>query len=150
MLCLKGENNVNFNLPNAPTDNLYKFMAIFGLLFAVTTFIYADYMQNETRKQLIEFANDSAQKRYEMVQDYLKSQQGINPELKNKHTLITELLDTKGEYLVAQAMRSDFYIKLRNIGGTTGSIISILGFYLWYTKLQRYQDKVLKKEAGKA
>jgi uncharacterized membrane protein len=34
-------------------------------------------------------------------------------------------------------------------GVVVGSIVTVFGFVLWYLKLQRYQDNLIKKEAYK-
>lgn len=116
------------NLPSFPTDNMYKFMSIFGLALIISSFfiyeIRSDTLWEKSLKlQEMNFSNKAQEERY-----------------------INEIIyDIK------------YISSLVNFQQRAGSVLTVSGFVLWYLKLQRYQDKIIiskakaidKKQKGK-
>ena len=136
---------MQFGLPNAPTDNLYKFAAIFGLMLAATLFLYSDYMEQEAREQLLSFSKVFTERFYELVEGYAKNKSPI--EMKILQEKYGDLDYSDGLKLMVASNRYDYYRKLRNLGVPILLLISVVGFIFWYIKVQRYQDMLLKHQA---
>jgi len=129
------------NIPNLPTDNLYKFAAIFGLVLIV----FSSYMFNKT------------------VDNGLK----IEDEIRLKHEILrldsiqTPIADTiqmakaKAEFdkennqyrRIVNSITSIFYLYV--ILFIIGCIAAFLGFKYWYKKTQKMNDEILANEASK-
>jgi len=135
-------------MPNLPTDNLYKFLAMFGLIiliFSSYMFIqepeklYSDIDKLQVREQLVKIQNqnDSLVAR----QRDLKTK---NEYLQDSLELVTSLngLQRKVDKLPG---RLNIYIILYFFGGG----ISIIGFLLWFSKTQKFNDEIIKNESKK-
>lgn len=138
---------MDLSFPSVPTDNLYKFCAIFGFSFALATFVYADFMENETRKLLVEWSIEAKTKQFDFEKQALTDGGKCLVDTYKQKELTLAILDTKSQYLLAQAKRAENYASLRNFGAPSGLVISLFGFITWYFRIQRYQDRILKKEA---
>jgi hypothetical protein len=149
------------NLPEyIPTDNLYKFIAIFGLIIFVLAIIYPRKALNELYLQgleihgqikIIELQKDSIEKKIESLtlldkrmfeerEECLKD--SFNLQLKTQEL---DNLNERNCYLVKEHKS---YLKYSCAGIIIGIIMIFLGFTLWYFRLQVYQDKIIKKEAS--
>jgi nitrate reductase NapE component len=56
------------------------------------------------------------------------------------------VLDSEYKKIYADLSLLNYALKY---GVVVGSIVTAFGFVLWYFKLQRYQDNLIKKEAYK-
>jgi hypothetical protein len=158
-------------LPQFPTDNMYKFMAIFGLTIALGSYVVVDW--RVSNKALEKISLDREKLKYETERSYdsdvMKAygdqideiDKEKNPDLKQISEL-TEIYDKtaqqyfqneKNKVLDSEYKNVDDDIKLLNnalkYGIIVGSVLTVIGFILWYFKLQRYQDNLIKKEATK-
>lgn len=138
---------MDFAFPSAPTDSLYKFLAIFGFVFAMTTFFYADFMENEARKLLVEWSIEAKNKQFEFEKKIRRDGGGCVVETYQEKDVALAVLDIKSKYLLAQAKRADNYALLRNVGAPFGLMLSVFGFWMWHVRIQRLQDIILKREA---
>ncbi len=133
-------------IPNAPTDNLYKFMAIFSLMLSFTLFLYSDYMTEQVRKEVIEFSKVSTVRFHELVEGYAKNKSALDMQLlQDKYD---GLAHADGLKMLVSSKKSDYYKSIRNFGVPILLFISIIGFLLWYIKVQKHQDYILKHEAN--
>jgi hypothetical protein len=147
-------------IPNIlPTDNLYKFIAIAGLII-VTISVF---------KPELLFKRDSDQETLESIED--KIQEGMNSTHKMLNDLSTSGLDSiakrneenrlknineafQGHLLQLrdeqkEAARLDGeYLKMTKSMFAIGLGLIFFGFYLWFSNNQVYQDLILKKESG--
>lgn len=157
------------NIPSVPTDNLYKFLAIFGLIIFLAS-IYLNGMIEEKTHQTasqVEFLEnknrfDSLNVAYEKAKlDQLMKKHKIEHE-ENPHTAIDEdkmILEIdkyqieqnkysdstlellkKEKELVFYARRQFVYFIYYVILGFCGILCMIIGFRLWYIKHQVYID----------
>lgn len=150
-------------MPNLPTDNLYKFMALSGLflfcfsLYFITTKVdaleervYKDgiaYSEWKVKAEALEKEIDhlttekslAAQKSIE-VNESLKSkllEHNINL-AKVKHAT---LYSKNNLEQIKHYQQIGFWLKVVSL------LLSIFGFALWYFRVQKYQDIALKNEA---
>jgi septal ring factor EnvC (AmiA/AmiB activator) len=176
------------NLPNAPTDNLYKFLALTGLALFVLSIIFPlsqfrDVIRRSTELdgerslidvQLDYIESDVAQlsKRRDLSEDELRvlekdfasdcEQQNPSPnkrklscaeaqQLKDKVREV-RVLNKRAETnaaLLDNLKNEAIFLALVSTVGMIGSIIlAVKGFRLWHYRLQRYQDKIIAKEAA--
>ena len=142
------------NIPNLPTDNIYKFLALSGLFIvtfciSITEIKLADFETDldvyeiqvaelEYEVQLLDsrLEKDSYNEVYssEKLADELKFK---NFKLSNTHELLLKKSDK---------FKRTFHWSI--FGIIIGLIICILGFYYWYVRVQRFLDYKLKKEAS--
>ena len=188
-------------IPNIPTDNLYKFMAITGLLIILISmgfFIYSstnikrdiiesrykvdilrldvEYWSNDIieLKRLIEedfFSKldsnellrlnitDTSRKSSILLYDYyLKSTKIKDTNLKAAVSVWRESLkrtiDIKKNVINLEYNLNQIDLKMNLlkrysaislIGCLVGMLLTMIGFWLWYKKHQKYQDRLIKK-----
>jgi hypothetical protein len=162
-----------------PTDNLYKFMAIFGLLIFILSYIPIVHSQqlelewtilqcdfdtnvtNPLNNMGIEMKTqtESLNKILQLINKKDNAEAAINIEKANKMLENIDIPDFKTKLGHFDEMikrmniliKKDVFIKyelyLGIISGIVGFILMCLGFYFWYSKLQKYQDMIIKKEA---
>ena len=132
------------NLPNLPTDNLYKFKVILGLVLVVySTHIlfnerdsFSDEMHRlEIQEKLIELKNQSN------LLNKNKANFQIQKEIIEFEADIKKLL-MKFNYL-------KFFIIAYMVLFPLGGVFIFSGFWGWYHKHQKYKDLILKSEADK-
>ena len=150
-----------------PTDNLYKFLAIFGLVLVVVSvglivFENSNLAQREVETIEETRSQEALRSGFELQLELLAKFDEASPGdglLKEK---IIELIEIVPETLV-QAARTDTqseanrymdrnsYDNISRLYWLTGfgMLLSCIGFLLWYFKLQRHLDVVVRKEAQK-
>lgn len=143
-----------------PTDNLYKFLAIFGLAIA----FFAAYFTEQRREAydtrieaaLMELAGLRARRaQLESGIGVLERQTSIDPAaVREMRRQMDELLTT-GARMQEQTRQighlDDQLVKMRRIaygGGVSGVVVSLIGFALWWFKLQRHLDRTVAASAA--
>lgn len=148
-------------IPEVPTDNLYKFLAITGLILFITSTGYVIYSKVNVGRQLI----DIESQRQRLIID--------NTTIAKELTwLFKDKMDIK-EYRVYLSKHADLnnknieiwrldnirtniiewhkYIELPLLLLVVVSIVIMAyGFEMWKKKLQIYQDEIIKNEAEKS
>lgn len=142
-------------LPNLPTDNLYKFLALSGLLLAVISFAYPMNLIYEAREQLI-----SQQTEFKVLKIELES---IHAQLEIADVR-GSLVTGEGRELLEKHYKND--IALIKVNGQAAKIellaneieswklwmailvglgvfFTVVGFILWYRVVQAPADKLL-------
>jgi hypothetical protein len=161
-----------------PTDNLYKFLAIFGLI-VVGFSIYIPLQRLEAFSRsnvLIDSALWPMFDRQDVLMDYVNARHDclIEKEKNNgqatKPGACKELLRKKAAADAATAdlvnlrrqlepleMERNFlyqqYVMYSRIGivlGCIGAILCVVGFWLWYVRLQKFLDEAMRREASSA
>jgi valyl-tRNA synthetase len=186
------------NLITPPTDNLYKFIAITGLILILLSIILpfvkeeelsikmqqdktsgevlkakGKYLheQNERLQKSNEMLIESINKHIKQIDDLLKLKKisssevllqevkdGTN-ELQNSlkkydesingiQSQLESVIEQKGntELLLYLAKQLSTVKLISKIGIVLGLLLTIVGFWLWYTRLQVFQDKSIRKE----
>lgn len=133
------------SLPTIPTDNLYKFLAIAGLVLIITfEILYVSKGSQVTSRELA------------LREDIELLQKRVNEKIdrgdaKEARELFLKLENQCTEYrkLAFDVDHFDVIGKQRKLFDVVGAVMSIIGFGLWYDRVQKYQDIILKKQAGK-
>lgn len=137
------------SIPNLPTDNLYKFMALSGLfaMLASTLVVSYDLSQLSELQGTITATSDNIN----MLQDLGDAATTLRGD--KYHAEAIELLKTNSINL----NKHKFFLgtladrqKLMRWVFVTGGLVSFLGFGLWYFKVQKHHDKILLSEAKKS
>jgi len=136
-------------LPQPPTDNIYKFFAIFGLvLFLASGLLCWEQVQQRVLIES-EIEHLSQQIAYNLklpdslILDTGKVLRNASPEDKAKTTRINELKERRADLTVP------FWLLLAvgMLGVASGLVLMVKGFRLWYDRAQTYQDQVLRAQA---
>lgn len=184
------------NVPNLPTDNIYKFITLTGVVLLVLSFIYPEIKRKEIRDEITLHEGEVDILRMEQFKDSIRLNE-IRKEVREldsesncdctslvSDTLIvrTRIIDGPPE-LVEQSKEIDLLIdewkktrdqlnmktsklntKSQLIIDKTGDLAEIdeaveffapilffstfLGFFIWYEKTQKYQDKLVKEQVS--
>lgn len=160
-----------FSLPTIPTDNLYKFAFIGGIVLL----IFSSYLNYEAGKELSEIKQERKQIDIEFKIDSLKIVRLITidtlqdrksyslkdiPKRQYKNYTV-EPLDTAMVNLYKRGMtrlhttdiKWDSFSTLKFYGAVCmfiGLVMTILGGVAWYHYVQQYQDVLLQLQLDKA
>jgi len=141
---------------NLPTDNLYKFMAIAGVSIALFS-IYLMFTRAEQgtarvdqleRESTVLFEEEH---QVEIAWEKLKDKTG--PRAKSLEDARNEIKKRKARnYEEVQAtMRFGklnlLLVKDLQVAHYVGVVLAVVGFFLWYFKVQRFMDKAIREEA---
>lgn len=162
-------------LPNLPTDNLYKFMAIFGLILTLTCTILPSLFIESNLGKMAEMSFEigmredtinELKKRGVAIYDSIRIRRNIQQTVDQFGNVTrTDIMgfdtfhydpiknDTQVRYVFLNSLNQKTtklrdkldaqYIKLFdffNIGFYSGISLSLIGFVLWFRKVQVYQD----------
>ncbi|GGO80436.1 hypothetical protein GCM10011348_17090 [Marinobacterium nitratireducens] len=124
------------NLDNLPTDNLYKFVSLGGLVLVLFSLVYLRPLVWEQKIEVAKLAAEvkfyrSQEAKEEMDVEKLVGFEIKLAELREKNLQIKDLL------LDARVL---LYL---------GGFLTLFGFNLWYIRVQRPNDKILSNEANK-
>jgi hypothetical protein len=151
---------MDMQIPNVPTDNLYKFISISGLVLIVTSFIAISISQREVADQIFTTHQEalSVGKAIQQLDDemdalvsnptpesYVRAKQ-ILEETKPLEVELAKLesMNDKSEYMHLASTEDLNFFKNQIY---FGFFLTILGFIGWYYRLQRHLDAIVKKEA---
>lgn len=140
------------NLPQPPTDNLYKFTAILGLVLGAGSVAYGvayrdwEFRRWEAPTVLLNALNDS------LSGIIAANQRGTDTPEQHQHRLDGAESALKSAMFSWDIAREE--IDRRRVlwyGSIAGSALGIglagLGFALWYRRLQRYEDALVRARA---
>jgi hypothetical protein len=146
------------NLPNLPTDNLYKFIALAGLTIIFFSMVLPIIALHNLKLELLKTNGELSvlQAEFEFLRDDMEvAKRNPSPETaprlgdKMKELRIRTLqLKSKDEAERFLHRQTIIWQSVATIGISIGSLMLILGFKFWYQRVQKYQDLILKKEAG--
>ena len=151
------------NFPNLPTDNLYKFVALAGLVMLFLSVLFpvrwlleiqqkqadlgaelltledeAKYFSDSIQKaesQLAQMSKKAAEQKREQIERSRRELRSKLHVLKAKHQQIDTLITLGREF------RS-----LVSAGMFIGLGLAFGGFSLWYRRVQRLQDSLLRRQ----
>lgn len=151
---------MNWGIPSLPTDNLYKFMAITGFAMTFISLVLPIISLNKTAKDLgvLRAQNDAiardlklldasiqadlANKDKQMMENYYEDYMNLKKKQNERDRVFTEI-QSNHESL-------GWLLKIYYSMTVLGVIIGSWGFFLWYFRVQRYLDIILRNEAIKA
>lgn len=158
-----------------PTDNLYKFMAIAGILMIGSVAFFTEnqvanieksIIAHETQAETHKIRTDFLEKKiniyaYEKLKSHQKAIESFNQisEVRNKteayldesHLLREELAKLSGNLKITKYM-NERLIRLQPFllfYFFFGHILATIGFILWYLRIQKFEDKKIKQEISK-
>ncbi len=128
-------------IPNLPTDNLYKFLALFGLVLIV----FSSYTYSTTIERAYLFEDNLNVKKQLHKLDSLKAQPMDS--LKIERSKIELNKDFKEYRRIIKRIKpiSNLFLFLFFLGFG----LSFLGFYKWYYKTQKLNDEILIDQANR-
>jgi hypothetical protein len=154
--------------PNFPTDNLYKFVAIFGLALILFSYFFLGKVLYESTHESIEanylkmihqFDAKAFIKNWPPGKTPLWKQLRAGKISKEKYEDLIrdyrELCEKEDKLAISLAKCDTFntfrFLVFKFCMATMilGTILSGLGFFFWYTRLQKYQDEIVQNEAAK-
>lgn len=123
------------NLPvSVPTDNMYKFAAIFGLVMVIASFWGVITQASLTNDIVFVSAPEIAS---------LEANQSPTPSEKAK----LDVLKKRKEAAIEDRKGiDDLCSKMAGLG----TAVSLVGFFFWYWKIQRHQDRLLSLQVIEA
>lgn len=161
------------NINSLPTDSFYKFIALAGTaLILVFTYLMSSSLYTETIKldefqikqaivsaerdvltdrlaetqEVIESIkkqkNPSKESFREMVEEY-KEEKKIHRELKIKQAELKAIVEIRREWFNRHLQMLVFVA----IFMILGAIMAVWGFVCWYSRIQVYQDMIIKRTA---
>jgi len=119
------------NLPSLPTDNLYKFMALSGIILIISSFFI--FWKQADRSQ-------------ELLRE-LKAGLALENTYSDNRRSDLSNLKLKVEELELLIKFRPWYIAFLLISQIIGWFLSIIGFRLWYSRVQKHQDIILAEQA---
>jgi len=130
------------NIPLPPTDNLYKFIAIFGLVVTVVGFVFPRILIFDLQTQIIKLQGEV------VVLQAIAHDLHPKPDGKD---FVSTYVEVKAKLQVIEglARQIESLAILFAIGVGAGVFLMLNGFSFWYLRVQRYQDKILKNDAEK-
>jgi hypothetical protein len=147
-------------IPLPPTDNLYKFVAISGLILVVTSIIMYSLLRDNTSQALWE-AIPSLKAQQERLEaewaSFFKRQKTASTEASREQMQHSDDLDEASEKINQRCAQTNAAYesaaeRLRNwscllLSGIIGALMMAGGFFLWYRRVQKFQDLILASEA---
>jgi hypothetical protein len=146
-------------LPNPPTDNLYKFLAITGIIVLVLAYLMPYILLKDLTTQMIEQIGEANLLQIELniVEREVTRLENNEMPTADDVTRIRTMLDDiqrndtkrKTKLMLIDDINQEFKVisKIANYAKSIGFFLTIIGFALWYEKLQRHQDTFVKREA---
>jgi hypothetical protein len=141
-----------------PTDNLYKFIAISGLLIFLASFVFPQILYKEYAIKYAEIEGDLSvlERQIETLNsitesDDARSKKEDNVEIKRRRAEFDKGLEEvlrKRELRVALSNYARRWEIFGYIGMSFGLVMMVSGFYFWYSRLQKYEDKLMKLKAS--
>lgn len=148
-----------------PTDSLYKFIALFGLAILAWGFTFAAPLEADYRVKAAELtaltkASSIEAMRYKEMRDDLKEQQNRVSENSSawgdletqKASLTLKMVKLESDLAVQEAkvlaVSAEIarYALIGPVARWCGAVLAVLGFVLWYVKIQRYLDSKAARE----
>lgn len=153
-----------------PTDNLYKFLSIFGLVIIVTSVVGAYQSFSDWSTHLIEerfqfaknaVASEAASKaRYSIIGQMIDASktgetakfEELRKQLEAPQNKDIPLLDSPELTKIQDESkilrdRASLMGDLAAVGIAFGLALSTAGFFLWYSRVQVFMDQKLRAEA---
>lgn len=149
------------NLPAFPTDNLYKFIAIAGLILSGYCAFFAYQQVWEIKFQIIGLETDERIIKTEIT-ELTKELDNLSERMAAENTIaLQEVKDFQKRHLAIAHQKTRFEGKRREnellieqlnnhfkvfwVGIVGGLLVSIVGFWLWYKRIQKPAETLMAK-----
>ena len=129
--------------PNLPTDNLYKFLALSGVLVAVVSvyFVITTAYRSQELARLVEENIRIS----DVLIDF--GEITLNSDAMQEALLVLAESTAEIQELNFIVDRKNTTIFIGLIVSFAGVVMSYFGFFLWYRRVQIYHDMILKHES---
>lgn len=144
------------NLQSVPTDNLYKFMAVSGLVLLIFSsyFPITQIRQLEGRSDELELELTALEVEMKQLQVAASRAETMKRPSREEVRLLRQtanelerrlaLFKVKKAILDRLVRQSKQLLAWMLIGTVGGAMLSTVGFTLWYLRLQRFQDDAIR------
>ena len=132
-----------------PTDNLYKFMALSGLVIIFLCFALPFSKVLDLKKETLIISGEIKLLKLEATFLESKFQQlKVNRSDKDVQDIQIkkQVLANKNDLMLEFSNEMRLWFVPLSIGGILGIGIAYKGFWLWYIRLQKYQDIIVKSQ----
>src|SRR6266566_4123930 len=140
-------------LPNLPTDSLYKFISLSGvtLFFLGGGLLYLDDQRQTSQTAEIRAIGARSHHATELIKADLNSRAGLrSPDLERHQRAADSLMgemDARVEAFLEENQGNSVTLILL-AAMAVGLYLAGHGFVLWYKRVQKYQDMILRNEAS--
>jgi hypothetical protein len=145
-----------------PTDNLYKFMAIAGLLVAGFSLYFPITERRQYRDQVlaleIELAAQTAET--QRINEALSRRDSLRPLTRQEEERFGRFDSLRAQRNATMPLRQEALARYRTdiglfgvllvLGTASGLGCAAAGFTLWYNRVQRHLDRALAADKGSA
>jgi hypothetical protein len=140
------------DLPSLPTDNLYKFIALCGLVLFIASVTIPNILATRFRDQVDDLTIEAAplEEEIKILHEQIARFENASPPDAERVSATRAASDqirikaavVRAKLSVAHNRQKDLRLLLWVvvIGGILSSVIMWSGFRLWYYRLQQYQD----------
>lgn len=141
------------NIPSLPTDNLYKFLALSGLLILAISLFYPQHKKTElllkrndisVEERKLQHKIDALSKRLaKLDKNGISLSEADVEKIRGQFELLSDRKDEIEGKKAAQKILEDelaYYSDFKFYGIGIGLFIAILGFICWYIFVQRPND----------
>ncbi len=152
------------SLPQTPTDNLYKFMAIFGLTLLIVGIVLPSYviyveranqvdLMAKVREADMKMIASGAFRTMDDVKGKLNTEANMSEEDRLRFISMIEMLEINSKAMdeLRKSLARETFVYLTIFISIVCIVsgISLInsGFRLWHKRLQVYQDIIVKNEA---
>lgn len=134
-------------IPNPPTDSLYKYMAIGGIAIA----FFSAYFLNDILTKKAEMKRSLKKEIKMLLFEFELKKIQADEDTVGMATLGRRLVDSEDDVAgMEEIVGYNTTLKYASIVFLAiGIVLSGLGFILWYTRLQKYEDMVVRDEANR-
>ena len=143
-----------------PTDSLYKFVAISGLVLVVVAVVVWLQTWQDYTAAVIDAVDPMSDAKRAVIDNYEALTSAAEPDEEQRQERIRQT-GRRAEEAERRAQNALMKVKVANARydrfQTLGTVLCIvgfaamiLGFILWYRRIQRYQDRIIKKQAESA
>ena len=138
-----------FSIPAIPTDNVYKFRAISGVVVA----LFFAYQLGSGGREMLRLQFERQEEANMIAEITAQIDEGIFTPAESEKRML-DLLDRQTQLRVYERTLQQFkkagwwYGILNGVGLVVGVIIAYFGFGAWYDRVQRHQDTILMRQAA--
>lgn len=130
-------------LPTPPTDNLYKFVAIAGVALILGSLLVVGIYSKAEIEWFGNTGDRIIQRRHERISSKAITKNEVDDlwkeEVRLFHSLVAERTSV-----------SKYLAPVLGCAIGAGILMTPIGFFLWWWKVQKYQDELLRLEYEKA
>lgn len=134
-------------MPLPPTDNLYKFLAIFGLIVATSSLFFTYIAIMDLEAQVVRLRGEAIALEREV--EWLMPNPKAVVSKAERRQVERRVAELKGKKAVIRGLLEQVKVLSRDLKVplALGLALMVVGFGLWYYRVQRYQDLILRRDA---